>query len=333
MVRLSICIPTYQRAEFLPQTLESIAAQWCNELEICIADNASTDGTDEIVDCFRSRLGAVRYFRWDTNQGGDRNFLKSVEIATGDYCWILGSDDPIAPKAIETLFKSISDCSPTIVLFNRMLCTREMQQLREDKFLNVGGAASRSFDFADTGTLEAYLESARSICATFSYLSSMAFKKSAWDAVSDHDSFVGTAYVHTYKLLVACERGATLEYLNLPLVLCRLGNDSFRDLGLAKRVLLDLNGYARLAKACFGENRPRCREALVAVLRHEYPLARILRYQGVLGADPHWLEIVKRLGSEVGHSRFALAIVTFLGRSRVIVKLSFWLRDFLANRY
>ncbi len=331
-MRLSICIPTYQRAEFLPETLESIAAQWGDDLELCIADNASTDGTTEIVEGFRARLGAVRYFRWDANQGADRNYLKSVELATGDYCWILGSDDPIAPGAIAALRAAITAGAPTIVLFNRMLCTRELTEVREDRFLDVGGDARRTFDFSRPGALEAYLESATSMCATFSYLSSMAFRKADWDAVTDHEPFVGSAYVHSYKLLVACERGATLEYLNVPLVRCRLGNDAFRDLGLAKRVLLDLDGYARLAQACFGDRRPRCRDGLLAVLRHEYPLARILRYQGVLGKDPQWPTVVARLGAEVGHSRVALAVATFLGRSRAIVNLSFWLRDPRARR-
>ena len=68
------------------------------------------------------------------------------------------------------------------------------------------------------------------------------------------------------------------------------------------------------------------------MLRHEYPIARILRYQGVLGHDPAWPEIVRRLGSDVGHERAALAIATFLGRSRTIVNLSFWLRDVRARR-
>jgi abequosyltransferase len=306
--------------------------QWCEELEICVADNASSDDTAEIVKSFSAKLGSVKYFCWDINQGADRNFLKSVDIASGDYCWILGSDDPIAPKAISTILKTLTVEGPSIVLFNRMLCTREMQILREDRFLKVGVAARRTFDFAKPGELENYLESARSICATFSYLSSMVFKKSDWDAVSDYEQFVGSAYVHSYKLLVLCERGAKLEYVNDPLVLCRLGNDSFRELGIAKRVLIDLDGYVRLAQTCFSNRRPRCSAALLAVLRYEYPLTRILRYQGVLGADPLWPTIVKRLSTDVGHSRLAIALATFLGRSRLIVNFSFMLRDLLSKR-
>jgi abequosyltransferase len=331
-LKLSICIPTYNRAEFLPATIESIAAQWGDDLELTVADNASTDGTKEIVDGFRPRLGDIKWFRWDSNQGADRNYLKSVELATGDYCWILGSDDPIAPGAVEAIRRAIHDRRPTIMLFNRMLCTKELVQVREDRFIDIGGADSAWFDFSQAGQLERYLEDARSMCATFSYLSSMAFRRDAWNATTDHEPFVGSAYVHSYKLLMACANGGTLDYLNKPLVLCRLGNDAFRDLGLAKRVLLDLDGYIRLAEACFGAKRPQCDRALRQVLKYEYPLDRILRYQGVLGADPKWPEIVERLKHEVGHSPLGVSLATFFGRSRPIVNFSFWLRDARARR-
>ena len=326
-MKLSICIPTYNRADFLPATLESIEAQWSDDLEITVSDNASTDDTERVVEEFRRRLGAIRWFRWERNQGADRNFLKSVQIATGDYCWILGSDDAIAPGAVDEIRAAIVQRAPSILLFNRMLCTRNLSPLRVDRFLDIGHRERASFDFRKDAELERYLENARSMCATFSYLSSMAFQRSAWDAVKGEDSFVGSAYVHTYKLLSICKSGGTLEYCNRALVRCRLDNDGFRELGLAKRVLLDLDGYGRLADVCFGADRPRCAAALRAVLRREYPLPRVLRYQGVLGSDPAWPEIVNRMETDVGHSRIGLALATFLGRSRPIVNLSFWLRD------
>jgi abequosyltransferase len=326
-VRLTICIPTFNRAEFLPATLDSIAAQWGEDLEIAIADNASTDGTSEIVDQYRERLGAVRYFRWDANQGADRNYLKAVELATGDWCWLLGSDDPILPGAIDALRRVIVAQQSTIVLFNRLLATKDLRPIREDRFLDVRGAAGAQFDFKVAGALERYLEQARSMCATFSYLSSMAFEKRAWDAVPTDEDVVGTAYVHSYKLLMACKRGAVLEYLNHPLVYCRLGNDAFRDLGLAKRVLLDLKGYQLLAERCFGDDQPLCARALVRVLRYEYPWARVMRYQGVLGSDPHWPEILESLRSRVGYFPLALPLATLLGRWRALVNVSFYLRD------
>ena len=59
-MKLSICIPTHNRAEFLPATLESIAAQWTDDIEIAVSDNASTDHTAAIVESYRARLGRVR---------------------------------------------------------------------------------------------------------------------------------------------------------------------------------------------------------------------------------------------------------------------------------
>ena len=102
-MKLSICIPTYNRAEFLPATLESIAAQATDEIEIAVSDIASTDHTAAIVESYRERLGRMRWFRSESNRGADANYLTAVEISTGEYCWILGSDDPIAPGAIAEL--------------------------------------------------------------------------------------------------------------------------------------------------------------------------------------------------------------------------------------
>jgi len=331
-VTLSICIPTFNRAAHLPATLDSIAAQWNDDLEVTVADNASTDGTAALVEEYRRRLGRVRYFRWEANQGADRNYLKAVELASGGHCWILGSDDPIADGAIARVRALIAERKPTIVLFNRLLCTSDLTPIREDRFLPLGEAEGARFDFSIPGTLERYLEDARSMCATFSYLSSMVFLKRAWDAVSGYEDFLGTAYVHSYKLLVACARGAVLEYVNRPLVHCRLGNDAFRDLGLAPRVMLDLRGYAMLAERCFGASRPRCARALIRVLRHEYPFWRVMRYQGVLGRDPQWPGIIALLRTRVGYSRVALALAQLLGRSRPLVNLSFRLRDLRARR-
>lgn len=326
MTFLSICIPTYNRAEYLPATLDSIAREWADDLEITVADNASTDGSDALIESYRQKLGRVRYFRWETNQGADRNYLKAVELASGKYTWLLGSDDPLRPGAIETLRNTLQQNAPTIALFNRFLCTKDLQPMREDRFLNVGGAKGKTFDFRQRGALKQYFESARSICSTFSYVSSTAFLKEAWDSVPTDETFIGTAYVHVQKLLDVCRRGALLHYLNAPLVNCRLGNDAFRDLGLAKRVLLDLHGYDMLADTCFADD-PETGRALRSVVLHEYPFGRILRYQCVLGQDGKWPEILRLLRDKYLYNPNAMKLATTLGRSRQIVNLSFAMRD------
>lgn len=330
MTTLAICIPTYNRARFLPTTLEAIAAQWDDALELTVADNGSTDDTEALVDRWRSRLGRVRYFRWPENGGADRNYLKAIELATSPWCWLHGSDDRLRPGAVQRVLRALQDDAPDLALCDRMLCTHDLRPVRHDRFLEGHRAATR-FAFDRPGALAAYLQAGTSVCAAFSYVSSVVVRKAAWDAIPTDESFIGTAYVHVQKLLGVCRSGARLTYLPEPLVDTRLGNDSFRDQGLARRVLIDLEGFPMLAERCLAGD-PEAARGLVTLLRHEYPFGRLLRYRGILGADPAWPTIARILRAGIGHRPWVVALAFALGRIHPLVRLSFWWRDLWAAR-
>jgi len=107
--RLSICIPTHDgRAEVLDRALTSVAAQLTDDtrprVEVCISDNGSRDTTPAVIADHRPALGPrLVEHRYEDNQGFTTNLLKVVELATGDYCWLLGSDDEIAHGAISAV--------------------------------------------------------------------------------------------------------------------------------------------------------------------------------------------------------------------------------------
>ena len=90
---LSICIPTYNRLPFLKELLPAILRQvdaGRDEVEVVVSDNASTDDT---ADYLRSLLNpCLRWWTNETNIGGDRNFLKCVAEAKGEYVWLFGDD-------------------------------------------------------------------------------------------------------------------------------------------------------------------------------------------------------------------------------------------------
>lgn len=327
MPLLSICIPTFNRAHFLPETLESLACQWGEDLELTVADNASTDDTQAVVERFRPRLGAVRTYRWETNQGADRNYLQCVALATGRYALILGSDDALVPGALDRLRAELLR-EPALLLFNRQTCDRTLRPLRVEHFLEIGGADRRTFDLGAPGVREAYLRSGRSLCAGFSYLSSVVFEKARWDAVDTDPAFLGSAYIHTQKLLgVFCQQDARLTYLDEALVRCRLGFDSFRDQGLAHRALLDLDGYAAFARTYFEPQEPGCAEALRGLVAGEYPFGRMLRLHGVARQEPRWPEVLEKLREIYDYPAWKLGLATLLGRSRSLVELAFYMRD------
>lgn len=99
-IKLSICIPTYNRANYLEETIESILPQLDNESELVISDNASSDNTQVLVKSYMEKYKNITYFRWENNQGPDKNYYNAVAKAQGEYCWLLGSDDLLTDDAI-----------------------------------------------------------------------------------------------------------------------------------------------------------------------------------------------------------------------------------------
>jgi glycosyltransferase involved in cell wall biosynthesis len=92
---LSLCIPTFNRANALAlllQNLESEVAPFMDRVEVLVADNASTDRTPEVI---ASRSSFVRGLRSGQNTGGTRNYLNVIEAARGEFVWVIGDDDMI----------------------------------------------------------------------------------------------------------------------------------------------------------------------------------------------------------------------------------------------
>jgi abequosyltransferase len=160
-LKLSICIPTYNRAALIKEAIESILAQINEEnkgqVEIVISDNASTDGTRVMVEQLKSSTqAAIRYFCNDRNFGPDRNYLLSVERAVGRYACILGSDDLLAENALALIIQEIGK-NEGVGLF---YCEKEDFYLTPDKpmryrrIMNYPGPLV--FDFQDPRPVDEY---------------------------------------------------------------------------------------------------------------------------------------------------------------------------------
>jgi len=84
---LSICIPTFNRAQYLKNTLNNIIEQkkFSESCEIIISDNNSTDKTRDVGEYFSEKYENVRYYCNETNIGAERNFLKLLNYGQGKY--------------------------------------------------------------------------------------------------------------------------------------------------------------------------------------------------------------------------------------------------------
>ncbi|MGA1847656.1 glycosyltransferase family 2 protein [Deferribacter abyssi] len=91
--KVSIIIPTYNRAKYLVQAIESALAQDYPNLEVVVSDNCSTDETQTVVKNFLNDK-RFKYFRNEKNLGMVGNWRKALyEYITGEWAIILSDDD------------------------------------------------------------------------------------------------------------------------------------------------------------------------------------------------------------------------------------------------
>lgn len=88
---VSVVIPTYNSAQYLPETIESILSQSWQDFEIIIVDDGSTDNTQEVVEAFNSNK--IRYIRQENSGGPSRPRNVGVQHARGKYISLFDSDD------------------------------------------------------------------------------------------------------------------------------------------------------------------------------------------------------------------------------------------------
>ena len=115
---LSICIPTYNRLrylrELLPEVLRQISGIHIGEVELIVSDNASTDETARYL-----RLVDDPHLRWWTNEmniGGDRNFLKCVAEAKGEFVWLFGDDDLMPEGTVARVLGFLHENNPALLV-------------------------------------------------------------------------------------------------------------------------------------------------------------------------------------------------------------------------
>src|ERR1700744_4628476 len=91
---LSICIPTYNRVEFLRWTLDKTLADFPGA-KIIVSDNASTDGT------IHTSMNGIRYIRQATNIGPFPNLRAALLMSNSKYCTYLADDDYLVPEQVQ----------------------------------------------------------------------------------------------------------------------------------------------------------------------------------------------------------------------------------------
>lgn len=110
--KISVIIPTYNREKLLPLTLDSILGQSCEDFEIIVVDDGSTDGTRAAIDARGDPR--IRYV-YKQNGGESSATNYGWRLARGRYAAVVSSDDPVLPGWMETMEKFM-DANPSILV-------------------------------------------------------------------------------------------------------------------------------------------------------------------------------------------------------------------------
>ncbi|MDD9898964.1 MAG: glycosyltransferase [Candidatus Melainabacteria bacterium] len=100
MPKVSVVVPSYNRADYISETIESILAQTFKDFELIFIDDGSTDKTEELVKAFASQDERVKYFK---QKNSERAVARSygMSLASADLICLIDSDDLWYPNKLE----------------------------------------------------------------------------------------------------------------------------------------------------------------------------------------------------------------------------------------
>ena len=199
MPKVSVVIPTYNRAHLICETIDSILAQTYKDYEIIVVDDGSTDNTQEVLKRYGDK---VRYF-YQQNQGQASAWNFAVRQSSGEYIALLDSDDLWLPQKLEW---------QTEVL---------------DKNPEIGFVCSEIYAFRENGTI-AHWKKEKSKKENFESMfegnfiinPTVLMRKRCFEDVGGFDVKLRTT--QDYDLWLRLTRKYKFLYMNIPLVKYRL---------------------------------------------------------------------------------------------------------------
>lgn len=227
MPKLSIIVPNYNHARFLPQRIESILRQTFQDYELILLDDCSTDNSTLILSQYVNDP-RVRFEFNQSNSGSTfRQWNKGVRLAKGKYIWIAESDDYADLRLIERLV-TILDGDPEVVFaYCRAWCVIEGDHLDGfvDRFYANLHAWRWTADFRVDGREECrnYLVQ----CNTITNTSGVIFRRAIYEKVGGADE--NLRLCGDWKLWAAMALKGKIAFLAEPLNYIRFHEGTVRN--------------------------------------------------------------------------------------------------------
>lgn len=107
---VSVVVPNYNYETYLPERLDSIAAQIFQDFEVILLDDASPDGSVRLLEDFAARRPGTRVVVNKTNSGSPFvQWMKGMDLARSELIWLAEADDRCRPEFLQTLLPLFDD--------------------------------------------------------------------------------------------------------------------------------------------------------------------------------------------------------------------------------
>lgn len=193
-IKISICIPTYNRSDLLRQTLRSVQRQTVLPFEVLVVDNCSTDDTPQVVKEFD--LPCLRYVRNKKNLGMVGNWNECVKQAKGNYLTFLHSDDLIAPDWYQSWVSAIAEAPKNCKFFQSSLAIIDAN----NNLLQIYHTFPRTGVINQPGVIQ---EFSRHLSPNFAPTAVNIYHRSIFDEIGLFDLRLGTEadVLHSLKIM------------------------------------------------------------------------------------------------------------------------------------
>lgn len=218
--KLSICISTYNRGDYIVETLDTIVGQLDDRVELLILDGASPDNTAEVMSEYLERFPSIRYYRESINSGVDADYDKAVSLARGEFCWLMTDDDFVVAGAIERILCELVDGIDLVVL---NACVKNASMT---KVLDASHYKNCSEVYFGRDSIEDFFSSA---IQALSFIGCVIVRRDFWLA-RDRESYYGSLFVHVGVIFQnPLPRG--VKVIDAALVTIRFGNAMWTSRG------------------------------------------------------------------------------------------------------
>ena len=132
--KMTVILPTFNRAEMLPKALDSVLAQTHNNMEIIVADDSSSDHTEAVMQPYL-KDPRITYFKNKKNLGCHPNIRKALyEFSSGKYCFIISDDNYLLePDFLRNAAETMDQHGSMLLFTNHITVFKEGQKTGQFK--------------------------------------------------------------------------------------------------------------------------------------------------------------------------------------------------------